>query len=188
MEAVRPELNENITLRSFRDYYWMKTELVGFCRSAGIYNTGNKKEITDRILLFLTTGKKTATPKNRSAGKKTGFNWKDELLTPETLITDNYTNTANVRAFFTEQIGRHFKLNVDFMNWMKANSGKTLSDAVKEWKRLAALKKEKKTIFPQFEYNTYIRDFFRENSGLSLKDGIQCWMVKKNQPGSNLKV
>ncbi len=189
MEGVRPALDENITLKNFKDYYWMKAELVSFCRLTGINCTGSKGEITDRIILFLNTGRILVKPKNRSAGKQTGYDWKKEPLTLNTPITDNYSNTANVRDFFTQQIGRHFKLNVEFMNWMKSNSGKTLGDAVIEWKRLFALKKEKKgktKIYPQFEYNTYIRDFFRENSGLQLNDGIQCWKYKKSQPGNNI--
>ena len=35
----------------------------------------------------------------------------------------------------------------------------------------------------QFEYNTYIRDFFADNPGKSLHDAIVCWNYKKGLPG-----
>ena len=44
---------------------------------------------------------------------------------------------------------------------------------------------EHKEIKPQFEYNQYIRDFFADNKGASLKDAIRCWHWKKLQAGSH---
>lgn len=37
----------------------------------------------------------------------------------------------------------------------------------------------------QFEYNTYIRDFFADNSSKTLEDAIRCWKYKKRLPGHN---
>ena len=37
----------------------------------------------------------------------------------------------------------------------------------------------------QFEYNTYIRDFFADNKGASLDDAIRCWKYKKSLKGQN---
>lgn len=43
---------------------------------------------------------------------------------------------------------------------------------------------ERKTeIGGQFEYNTYIRDFFADNPGKSLHDAIVCWNYKKGLQG-----
>lgn len=48
------------------------------------------------------------------------------------------------------------------------------------------LKKNGKTkIDKQFEYNTYIRDFFADNRGKSLDEAIKCWKYKKQLPGHN---
>ena len=35
----------------------------------------------------------------------------------------------------------------------------------------------------QFEYNAYIRDFFADNKGKTLKDAIRCWKYKKSLKG-----
>ena len=40
-------------------------------------------------------------------------------------------------------------------------------------------------IAPQFEYNTYIRDFIAANKGKKLSDAILCWKYKKSLRGDN---
>ena len=46
-------------------------------------------------------------------------------------------------------------------------------------------KKGKTTIDKQFEYNTYIRDFFEDNQGRDLEEAITCWKYKKSLQGHN---
>jgi hypothetical protein len=107
---------------------------------------------------------------------------------PETKITDNYKNTENVRKFFDQQIGEHFKFNVRFMNWMKVNSGKTLQEAIEEWKRIKSEIKtttKPKEIAPQFEYKTYLRDFLLDNPHAKREEGIKLWKIKKSMRGDN---
>ena len=53
----RPVLDRNLDSKTFRDYYYLKEELVSFCRENGIPVSGGKIEITDRIAYFLETGK-----------------------------------------------------------------------------------------------------------------------------------
>ena len=56
------------------------------------------------------------------------------------------------------------------LKWLKANAGKTYSDAIRAYYRILEEKKQTKTeIGGQFEYNTYIRDFFADNTGKSLQ-------------------
>ena len=51
---------------------------------------------------------------------------------------------------------------------------------------VCAHKKNRKTVIDkQFEYNTYIRDFFADNPGRTLDDAIKCWKYKKQLPGHN---
>ena len=45
--------------------------------------------------------------------------------------------------------------------------------------------KEKTEIGKQFEYNQYIRDFFKNNDDKSLDDAIACWKYKKSLKGHN---
>ena len=46
-------------------------------------------------------------------------------------------------------------------------------------------KKGKTQIDRQFEYNTYIRDFFEDNKGKTLDQAIICWKYKKSLKGHN---
>ncbi|UZO79948.1 SAP domain-containing protein [Aquimarina sp. ERC-38] len=182
----RPKLTTEISIKDFKDYYWYKEELVAFCRSENLDKKGGKIELTQRIVKFLQTGERTSTKRRNSRTSR--FDWNTERLTNETKITDNYKNTENVRIFFKNQIGNHFKFNVPFMNWMKTSQGRTLGDAILQWQLIMEEKRTNKTekqIAPQFEYNTYIRDFLKDNPGRSLQDAIHYWNLKKSKPGDN---
>ncbi len=61
-----------------------------------------------------------------------------------------------------------------------------MNDAVAAYLVIMEEKKRGKSeIGSQFEYNTYIRDFFADNPGLALNEAIKCWKYKKSLPGSN---
>lgn len=186
MKNSRPELNTNISIQDFKDFYWYKEELIDFCRSENLDKRGGKIQLDKRIEKYLQTGERI--PYQEKNSKTSRFDWNTAKLTIETEITDNYKNTENVRAFFKSQIGDRFKFNVKFMNWMKTAQGKTLGDAIEQWilitERMRTDKTEKQ-IAPQFEYNTYIRDFMKDNSDKSLQDAISSWKIKKSKPGDN---
>jgi len=182
----RPDLNKNISAEDFRSYYWLKEELVSFCRSVGIYSSGGKVEIANNIIRFLESGDLAKKQSNKRKAES-NFDWAYEHLSLKTIITDNYANTENVRSFFKSVIGDSFKFNVGFMNWMKDNVGKTLGEAAQQWNEIAADKKRKgykSVIEPQFEYNTYIREFLLDNPGSTTKEAIKYWKVKREKPGA----
>jgi hypothetical protein len=183
----RPNLDKDISVNDFNEFYWLKQELVDFCRIIGISTSGGKLEIADRIRYYLSTGNvtRTETKKVKNISK---FKWENEKLTRETIITDNYKNGENVRSFFAREIGSHFAFNVIFMKWMKENVGKSLGDAITEWNRIYNLKKDKNyvsEIDPQFEYNRYMRAFLNDNPELSSKDAMKYWKLKRSQRGTN---
>jgi hypothetical protein len=161
--------------------------LIDFCRSNGINTAGGKQELTNRIITYLQTGKIPETiPKQKTKSK---FDWNNAELTLDTEITDNYKNSENVRAFMIREIGSCFHFNTEFMKWMKQNIGKTMKDAITEWKGIYELKKDKNyqtNISSQFEYNTYIRDFLGDNKDKTMKDAIRYWKLKRYQRGDNV--
>lgn len=93
----RPVLDNNLDSKTFRDFYYLKEELLNFCRKNGLPVSGGKIELTD----------------------------------------------------------------------------------VAYYQILEEKKKGKTKIDKQFEYNTYIRDFFADNQGKSLEEAIKCWKYKK---------
>ena len=73
-----------------------------------------------------------------------------------------------------------------FQKWLKNNTGKTYRQAIESYYQILEDKKKGKTVIDkQFEYNTYIRDFFADNKGKSLDQAIKCWNYKKQLQGHN---
>ena len=176
----RPVLDKNLDSKTFRDFYYLKEELVSFCRENGLPVSGGKIEITDRIAYFLDTGK--VLPASTTRKKATTIS----TIREDTKIEADFVCSEKHRAFFKEHIGNSFSFNVDFQKWLKNNTGKTYKESIAAYYQILEGKKKGKTkIDKQFEYNTYIRDFFADNQGKSLEDAIKCWKYKKQLQGHN---
>lgn len=80
---------------------------------------------------------KRLSPTPTKSKPQSKFDWKNSTLHLHTVITDNNKNSENVHAFFQKRISPSFKFNVQFMNWMKTNVGKTLTDAIAAWNNFA---------------------------------------------------
>lgn len=176
----RPVLNRNLDGKTFRNFYFLKEELVNFCRENGLPTSGGKLELADRIAYFLDTGEIVPASRN----KKTSPKISDVDL--NTKIEPDFVCTEKHRAFFKEHIGATFSFNVAFQKWLKRNTGKTYREAIVAYYQILEEKKNgKTTIDSQFEYNAYVRDFFADNQGKSLDDAIKCWKYKKQIQGHN---
>lgn len=178
--SERPDLGKNLDSKIFKEYYYLKEELIDFCRKNDLQTIGGKLELTERIANFLDTGKRTY---------KTHTTRKTKIIdeiTLDTVIEENFVCSEKHRAFYKEQIGNNFSFNVAFQKWLKSNSGKTYQDSIVAYYQiLEDKKKNKTTIDKQFEYNTYIRDFFNDNKDKSLDQAIKCWKYKKSLKGHN---
>ena len=176
----RPELSIRLKSKEFLEYYYLKEELVRFCRENGLPASGGKRELTERIAIFLDTGK------IRKTGTATTRKQNITEITKDSIIESGFVCSELHRTFFKKEIGGSFSFNVAFQKWLKSNAGKTYADAINAYKEIkAAQKTEKTSIDSQFEYNTYVRDFFEDNKGASLKDAIKCWKYKKGIKGHN---
>lgn len=176
----RPDLDGRLDGATFRSYYYLKEELVAFCKANGLPSSGGKIEITDRIAKYLDTGKVDPVKSRPRARSEVGE------ITEETIIEPNIVCSEKHRAFFRQRIGSGFSFQVGFQKWLKANAGKTYGDAVSAYYEILSQKKKGTTqIDKQFEYNTYIRAFFEDNPGSTLQQAIACWKYKKAQQGHN---
>lgn len=61
----RPVLDKNLDSKTFRSFYFLKEELVEFCRENGLPASGGKIEITERIAHFHDTGEIMSASKER---------------------------------------------------------------------------------------------------------------------------
>lgn len=178
----RPLIETISTGHELKKWYWLKQELVAYAKEAKISYTGSKFEILERIADVL-DGKQISMVKSKRSTSE--FNWKTEVLASETIITDSYTNGTNSREFFQKHCGKAFKFNISFMKWMKENTGRTLKDAVLEWKKQQEEIKTtgKKSKIPSGnQYNQYIRDFFDDNPGKTIEDARHFWKLKRRLP------
>ncbi len=176
----RPILNKDLDSQIFRNYYFSKEELVNFCRENGLPTSGGKIEITDRIAYFLDTGKILSASTKRKRATIVSNIYEDTKIEADFVCSEKH------RAFFREHIGSSFSFNVAFQKWLKSNTGKTYKEAIVAYYQIIEDKKKGKTkIDKQFEYNTYIRDFFADNQGKSLEEAIKCWKYKKQMQGHN---
>ena len=176
----RPELNNKLDSKTFKEYYYLKEELVDFCRKNNLQTTGGKIELTDRIAKFLDTGERTTSNHN---ARRTQI---IDEITLDSIIEDNFICSEKHREFYKKEIGNSFKFNVLFQKWLKNNAGKTYKESIDAYYKILVDKKNNKTtIDKQFEYNTYIRDFFNDNKDKTLDDAIKCWKYKKSLKGSN---
>ncbi|WP_226526968.1 DUF6434 domain-containing protein [Metabacillus niabensis] len=183
---MRPKLTKQTNIQSFKNYYWLKTELQTFCRENGISVTGSKQEISDRIEVFLKTGEIKSPIRKPNVKRNIKLIEESSL---DTVITENHHCSQSVRAFFKTVIPK-FHFSTYIQNYFKNNIGKTYRDVVDAWYEEEQRKKAPtytKKIAPQFEYNQFTRDFFADpkNQGKSRKDAIEAWNKIKKLPGSN---
>ena len=176
----RPPLNNQLDSATFREFYYLKEELTNFCKEYGLPTSGGKLELTERIVIFLDSGKVMAA---KSSTKKADLK---ACITLDMKIEPNFVCSEKHRAFFKAQIGKSFSFNVIFQKWLKEHTGETYEAAVNAYHQIKEdMKKNKTTIDKQFEYNTYIRDFFDDNQGKTLAEAICCWKYKKQFKGHN---
>lgn len=176
----RPVLDKNLNSKTFRDFYYLKEELIDFCRKSSLPTSGGKIEITDRIAYFLDTGEILSSGVAKKRATVISNIYED------TKIESNFVCSEKHRAFFKEHIGNSFSFNVAFQKWLKSNEGRTYKEAIAAYFQIMQDKKKGATVIDkQFEYNTYTRDFFADNKGKSLEEAIKCWKYKKQLQGHN---
>ncbi|MEL6701277.1 MAG: DUF6434 domain-containing protein, partial [Pseudomonadota bacterium] len=97
-------------------------------------------------------------------------------------------NTQNVRRFFKAEAGPQFKFNIAFMDWMKANTGKTLADAVaayQAFRQEAAQPGFESRIADHNQFNQYTRDFLADNPKMGMKEVRHFWALKRALPSED---
>ena len=104
----RPELNSELKASVFREYYYLKEELVSFCRINDWPTSGSKIELTNRIAHFLETGV-IVHPHRKTKKRVTIVD-----LSENTIIEEDFVCSEYHRGFFREKIGKSFSFNVAF--------------------------------------------------------------------------
>ena len=183
----RPDFSDIATEKDFNQWYWTKEELISICKKAQLSFSGSKEDLRQRISqAFNNTYTKDKKNKSKKAASK--FNWAKEKLQLSTIITDNVSFGPNFRNFMQANIDRKFSCHSDFMDWVKANIGKTLADAIVQWNILEDRKKDpdfRRKIANHNRLSLYVRDFLEDHPDKSFKDALRLWNIKKQLPVQN---
>lgn len=152
---TRPDILKIATNAELKRRYWLKDELIAAARHHRLKTSDGK------------------------------FDWHRESLTPDTIITDSYKISQNVRRFFISHAGEKIRFCIALMGWIKSNTGRTLADALTQYHRLqgdAAQPEYQTTIKSHNQSNQYMRDFLDDNPDLSTADVRQVWALKRALP------
>jgi hypothetical protein len=177
---TRPKLNQHTTPDDFLSFYWLKEELIRFLREHDLSTTGSKQDLTSRINLFLETGT-SSKMENKPAQKLEKRIEMPKTFTRQSVIGSGWRCSQELRAFFSEEIGRHFHFDAVMRNLIHNETGKTLEEAIEKWEEEQHKPVQKKSIAPQFEYNRYLREYFKSHPGAKLQEGIRGWKIKKKE-------
>ena len=181
----RPDIKDIKTGSELKLWYWLKQELVDYCKVMNLSYVGAKFHILERIANKLDNSDNINIKPRNSIRQISKFDWHSDELTLETILTDNYKNTQNVRRFFQQHCGDKFHFSIPFMDFMKNNCGKTLQDAINEWQRLNEQRMDKnfKSEIPTGnQYNKYVRDFFTDNPNMTIEQARHFWKLKRGLP------
>lgn len=188
----RPSLNRHISVKDFREFYWLKAELQGFCREVGLPSSGGKREIAARIDAFLRSdGRAPATTRAHASRPRARVN---DLATSElsmsTRAPAGFTCSQAVRRFFEREVSPQFRFTVTLQQHIKANPGISFEQIAEQWRREHAARKAgtlEPPIAPQFEYNQFTRDFHADpnNAGKTRQDCLAAWKRTRARRGDN---
>ena len=124
------------TKEELYDTYYLKEDLINMCKEYNLPTNGSKENLLEYICNFI---------ENKSVKKiksKRNINKDDFEPSLDKIIDINYSNNEIHRAFFKKIIGKQFKFNVKFMEWMENNKGKkTYEQAIEMYNKILLDKK-----------------------------------------------
>lgn len=106
----RPNIDVNLDSKTFKEYYYLKEELVQFCRKNNLQTTGGKIELTERIEKFLNNGERNTKTHDKRRTKII-----DEI-TLDSIIEDNFICSEKHREFYKIKSVKLFLLMFYFKN------------------------------------------------------------------------
>ena len=170
-------------IKDLEDFYWLKKDLMKFCSIHSISASGSKNELIERIKVYLETGRAQLTCLHKSSFPKDSLS----RITPDTLVR-NYHNDAKTRDFFIQHVGNNFKFNDYLRKYKKpinVTPNLTYGDLVKGYILSKSKNNLDKEIPKQFEYNKFIKDYFKNHKNANLKQAIKAWKYISDIDGPN---
>ena len=173
----RPALTRASSEADFKAWYWLKAELVAFCRAEGLPASGSKHELEATISAYLASRELPSRSRRRKhvAEMPSSFS-------PETIIGDGWRCTQALRRYFESQVGKGFRFNEPLRNFIRSGSGRTLGEALEHYRQ--SLVAGPRPIASQFEYNNHMREYRKANPGSTHAQAVSAWWKKRGKPGA----
>ncbi|MEO0558831.1 MAG: DUF6434 domain-containing protein [Bacteroidota bacterium] len=171
----RPALDLSLAAEDFLDYYWLKAELVAFCREHSLPVSGAKTELVDRIAAFLRDG----TILRPSPARRPRAEPMPEALSLDTEIGRGWRSGQRLRAFFEAEVGPSFRFNQALVDFIRDGEGRTLGEALDAWR---ASKASGPRVIPrQLEYNRHMRAYRAEHPNATPEEVRDAWWEKRGR-------
>ncbi|GAB5536780.1 MAG: DUF6434 domain-containing protein [Rubricoccaceae bacterium] len=172
---IRPVLDLDLSADDFLDYYWLKAELVAFCRESALPVSGAKTELVERIAAFLRDG----TVLRPSPARRVHAEPMPDTLSLDTVIGRGWTCGQRLRAFFVSEVGSSFRFNQALIHFIREGEGRTLEEAVDAWRASKAAGPRK--IPRQLEYNRHTRAYMEAHPEATPSEVREAWWEKRRR-------
>ena len=177
MPVSRPALTRDLSPEDFLAFYWLKEELLAFCRTHKLTRSGSKGELSGRIAHYLKTGE--ALPASSQPPPRATM---PETFTRETVIGKGWRCTQALRHFFEREADVKFHFNAFLRDYITSSGvGHTLGEALDGWHASKRRVKGSSPIGEQFEYNRHMRAYFSENPGATRADALKAWKQRRGE-------
>ena len=175
--SPRPPLSPSIDPAIFLEHYWLKDELIAFCREQGLRSDGPKRLLSLRVAAFLDG----SSPPPETPRRKTQF--MPQNFSHDTVIGDGWRCSQKLRAFFQSELGAGFRFDRFMRDRIHNGSGQTLGQVMMEW-RANIRNSVPSEIEPQFEFNRFVREYRSRAKGATHRDVVAAWRSYRDTPVS----
>jgi len=173
----RPALSKHLSEAEFRAWYWLKSELVNFCKIEGLPVIGPKQELAEIISAYL--GSRQLPVRTRSIAQTGKM---PASFSPETVIGNGWRCSQALRSFFESQVGKGFGFNEPLREFIKSGAGRTLGEALEHYRQ--SLAAGPRPISEQFEYNNHMREYRMLNPSSTHAQAVAAWWAKRGETGA----
>ncbi len=174
--AARPLLTAATPAEDFESFYWLRDELIAFCRMQELPTGGAKTDLAARVAAYL---RGEPLPELPDPLPKTRATALPAELHRDTVIGVGWSCNQALRAFFQHELGPGFHFNGPLRAFIREGVGHTLGEALTVWQTAQATPPGTTPIAPQFEYNRYIRAYFRAHPGATQQEAIAAWRAHR---------
>jgi SAP domain-containing new25/Domain of unknown function (DUF6434) len=169
----RPELTANLSADEFARWYWLKEELLQFCRGQHLAVGGSKPALSERVAAHLAGQNAPAPQTVRRTGEM------PSTFALSTVIGVGWRCGPALGAFMRLHCGSGFRFNAAVRNFIHTQSGRNLAEAVQCYRLSVARDAPVSEIIAQNEYNQHTRDFFAQNPNATRQQAVAAWHAKR---------